>query len=392
MRSDCSKGVVKQWISLGSQDPVDGSRENRLHLGSGFRSHENPDQHLKFIPRYERFTSAPESKNGQSNAFDAPLGWLICGYGPFRRISTSIHQLVPETENLSNLMSRVVTLFDDRISLSGGTGFLPSLFNRQNDVNHPDRKRAAHALKACTRLLNFLLPSQFQVADVNSERVLLCDTYGNSRSPESLSDGFRSFLALAFDLLRHAYERAFDFAAIIEPDEEGDLCLKIEGIVLIDEADAHLHPRWQRELAHRLTRVFPKMQFIVSTHSPFIAQEATAGGLFVLKANEQGTVEIEQPLDTVQGWPVSQILTSPLFGLESTRDPETEELIRKHADLSARKQFAKLSPAQTKELKHIAKVLEKRLTAPGESLADSQTYEEKDRYVAETLRHLKNGQ
>jgi hypothetical protein len=84
--------------------------------------------------------------------------------------------------------------------------------------------------------------------------------------------------------------------------------------------------------------------------------------------------------------------TSLVQGLESTRDTETEDLIRKHADLSARKQFAKLSAAQTKEFRHISNLLKRRLTAPGETLADSHAYEEKDRLVQETLRHLKNGQ
>ena len=141
----------------------------------------------------------------------------------------------------------------------------------------------------------------------------------------------------------------------------------------------------------RLRRAFPKIQFIVSSHSPFVAQEASEGGLFVLQATEAGDVVVSQPLNSVQGWQVSQILTSPLFGLESTRDPETEELIKKHAELSARQHASKLSARQVQELAQISQILTRRLTGPGETFADGQIYEEKDRYVEETLRQLKNG-
>ena len=44
------------------------------------------------------------------------------------------------------------------------------------------------------------------------------------------------------------------------------------GVVLIDELDLHLHPRWQRHVVGDLRRAFPRLQFIVTTHSPFIVQ------------------------------------------------------------------------------------------------------------------------
>ena len=49
-----------------------------------------------------------------------------------------------------------------------------------------------------------------------------------------------------------------------------------------------------------------------------------------------------KPVESVRGWTASQVLTSPLFGLESTRDPDTELLIREHADLTAKERAGKL--------------------------------------------------
>jgi predicted ATPase len=53
------------------------------------------------------------------------------------------------------------------------------------------------------------------------------------------------------------------------------------GVELIDEVDAHLHPEWQREVGFWLKRHFPKIQFLVTTHSPSICQAAAPNGLFV---------------------------------------------------------------------------------------------------------------
>jgi predicted ATP-binding protein involved in virulence len=158
-----------------------------------------------------------------------------------------------------------------------------------------------------------------------------------------------------------------------------------------DEADAHLHPSWQRELGERLRQVFPEVQFIVTTHSPFVAQEATDGGLFVLRAGANGAVVADQPVASVRGWTASQVLTSPLFGLESTRDPETEALIREHAALTARERAVNLTPAEKKRLAAVQRQLSATLSAPGETYSEMQRQQDMADYVDQTLDRLKGG-
>src|SRR5262249_17952137 len=144
-----------------------------------------------------------------------------------------------------------------------------------------------------------------------------------------------------------------------------------EGVILIDEVDAHLHPMWQREIGFLLRRTFPRMQFLITSHSPFVAQAASDGGLIVLRtSDEDGAVHAEQPIESVRDWGVDQILTSPLFGLDATRDGETESLIREHAELLARRTWGQLSVDEKTQLAQLEGRLADRLTGPGESLEE----------------------
>lgn len=79
-----------------------------------------------------------------------------------------------------------------------------------------------------------------------------------------LSDGCRNLLAMVADI---AYRMA-----CLNPQLEADILNQTEGIVLIDEIDLHLHPKWQRIVVDRLLATFPKVQFVATSHSPFIIQ------------------------------------------------------------------------------------------------------------------------
>ena len=89
---------------------------------------------------------------------------------------------------------------------------------------------------------------------------------GHAAPWSDLSDGYHVFIALVADIARRAVMlNEFDGAEAPE---------RVEGVVLIDELDLHLHPRWQREALPRLRDVFPKLQFVVTTHSPQVLSSA----------------------------------------------------------------------------------------------------------------------
>lgn len=79
-----------------------------------------------------------------------------------------------------------------------------------------------------------------------------------------LSDGFRTMLALVGELAWRA--------AVLNPALGAEVAKSVEGVVLIDELDLHLHPRWQRRVVGDLRAAFPNVQFIATTHSPFVIQ------------------------------------------------------------------------------------------------------------------------
>jgi predicted ATP-binding protein involved in virulence len=90
-----------------------------------------------------------------------------------------------------------------------------------------------------------------------------------------LSDGERSFLAMVIDLCKR-----------LARANPGIKTLDGEGVVLIDELELHLHPTWQREAVDKLRRIFPKIQFIATTHSPFVIQSLRQGELVNLEPKE----------------------------------------------------------------------------------------------------------
>jgi len=130
-----------------------------------------------------------------------------------------------------------------------------------------------------------------------------------------LSLGYRTMFALTVDLSWRLFNA---FPNSPEPLHES-------AIVLLDEVDLHLHPRWQRELRRHLLDHFPKVQFIATTHSPVAAQEALSeGGNVVVVCWEHDEAHIlNRPIPSGE-WRYDQLLASELFGFGSDRSQQAE--------------------------------------------------------------------
>jgi hypothetical protein len=313
-------------------------------------------------------------------------GWFACGYGPFRRL---LGGALDEAGLVlaAGRESRFATLFREAAALVECTAWLPLLYNRSKDPNHPERDRAAACLEKVTSIIDYLLPGEVHIDHIDADRVYFRSIGGTVVPVLDLSDGYRSFLALAIDILRHLGQSLVELDDLITPSPEG-MQVGVEGVVLIDEVDAHLHPLWQRKIGHMLCRVFPKLQFVVSSHSPFVAQSATDGGLVILRPSGEKGVDAVRDFHSVRGWRVDQILTSPLFGLSGTRDFDTEQLIREHADLVGKRQWAALSDDEQRRLAAIEAKLADRLTGPGETPGDVKRENEMQSFVDRTLQDL----
>jgi predicted ATP-binding protein involved in virulence len=86
----------------------------------------------------------------------------------------------------------------------------------------------------------------------------------------------------------------------------------IQGVLLIDEAENHLHPKWQKVFLQHILKLFPKLQIIVTTHSPFIVASVENAKIFVCKSQLTHSV-VEEETDLFANQPIEEILMSPLF-------------------------------------------------------------------------------
>lgn len=143
--------------------------------------------------------------------------------------------------------------------------------------------------------------------DSDTEEIAL-SIHGNPQPFGNLSAGQRVMLALVADLaIRMVTQNNF----LVPPEELGPedeplprVLAQTPGVVLIDELDVHLHPKWQRVVVDSLRKVFPKIQFIATTHSPFIVQSLREDELKNLQGQtvpQLGNLSVEQIANGLMG-------------------------------------------------------------------------------------------
>ena len=100
---------------------------------------------------------------------------------------------------------------------------------------------------------------------------------------------------------------------------------EVDGILLIDEVDLHLHPRWQRQLLDTLAKRLPRFQLICTTHSPLTAQQAGPGELVVLERDKKDGIRARRIDADPRTLTLEQIVTSPMFGVPTTASRQVEK-------------------------------------------------------------------
>jgi predicted ATP-dependent endonuclease of OLD family len=148
---------------------------------------------------------------------------------------------------------------------------------------------------------------------------------GQIYEPVKLNDlaaGYRSILTMVGDMIIRLSEH---------PNNSLD---DLQGIVLIDEIDAHLHPKYQYELPYLLSKVFPKIQFIASTHSPIpilsLPKSIPAVVLTVSRTSKDGiTIDRKDDDMEIHKLNPNALFTSPVFGFQHlfARDATATEII-----------------------------------------------------------------
>ncbi len=236
------------------------------------------------------------------------LAFFLVGYGANRRTER------PEGYNLnlrSSRYQRVAGLFEESV------GLVPFNFGylQLKDRNYLEQART---------ILNALLPDDVDLTDRTDGQQQPLFNRANVLLPfNALSDGFRAFVGWVWDLL-------FQMASLQTPEASLLNLAEVPGIVIVDEVDLFLHPEWQRVVIEQVAQMFPRIQFVFSSHSPLVAGTLEPENIFVLEDDR-----VEQYRENIYGLTPNQILTSSYFGLRSLRAPHTgtlSDMVRKTLD------------------------------------------------------------
>lgn len=222
---------------------------------------------------------------------------VVLGYGAYRLQSRGLM-----TANTQEDDFRVQTLFNERALVHGPFGLQRHFRKVSGEL---DSARIMDAVRS----LNALLLSESRVLVVDQDK-LAVDIHGHVQRLDRLSSGYKSVISIATDLMDVMY-------SVWDGMTSG------QALVLIDEIDAHLHPSWRMQVVDSLRRAFPRSQFLITTHDPLVLRGLASHEVTTLERDASGKVVAEPSNSSnIEALSIDQLLTSPLFGLPTTRDPE----------------------------------------------------------------------
>ena len=258
--------------------------------------------------------------------------WAVLGFPALRGVSIATPTGTGPTQASEPRVEDLLPLLLDEVDhrLDDIKQWIVNVDARSREQSDP---RSQRLLERFFDVLRELTPGEtleFDSVDVATWQVRV-RTDDGVVSIDQLSQGMDSIIAWVGTLLQRMYDIHRDSD---DPAAEG-------AFVLIDELDAHLHPAWQR-LVPKLTRAhFPNVQFLSTSHSPLIVGNLEPGELFVSSREPRvfpdGTDRLVATIEVAevdpQGLRADQILTSPLFGLMTSRSPKLDEMAARYDEL-----------------------------------------------------------
>lgn len=271
------------WVRRGSEDArIDAAiycDSRDVFTGKG-RRESSVGLALRFVPLDtdvlgRRWNLEPESAvraKADRTVWGTNSGWFAASFGPFRRFTGGDREY--DRLFLSNpRLAPHLSAFGEDVALTEGLRWLRELRVKELE----SAPQASGTVDAVKRFINAskLLPHGATISDVTSSEIRAVDGSGTAVAVEQMSDGYRSVLSMIFEIMRQM-ERAYGTEAFLGGLKAEEGRVELPGIIAIDEVDAHLHPSWQNEIGSWFTRCFPKVQFIVTTHSPIVCRAANS--------------------------------------------------------------------------------------------------------------------
>ncbi len=246
---------------------------------------------------------------------------LVLGYGPTRLLPRAGVEPGEASEfaHVDSLFNPFVPLYDPRPWLSE----LPE-------------ERFKIVRSALERLL--LLPRGARIE--RGDEGLQIRGMGTTLTLDDLGDGHQSVIALATDALR-----------VLVGQDRWHSPELAEGIMVIDQVETHIHPRWRMRIVGSLRRVFPRLQFLVCTHDPLCLRGLRDGETMLLRRTRGGANAAVTVLPSFRGLRIDQMLGSEMFGLDSTVDPEIDRLMERYRELRWKSRRTKEENQELREVR-----------------------------------------
>ena len=199
------------------------------------------------------------------------------------------------------------------------------------------------AMSAISKVMSdFLRGVKFSGIDKKKGQLIFKTPLGTVPMSQ-LSDGFQNVAAWIGDLLYQITEVFNDYKTP----------LKTRGLLLVDEVDLHLHPRWQRDILAFLRQKLPNFQVVATTHSPITTQQANENELHYIERRGRSL-----KLHQFTGMPIAmllhQLVMSDVFGLASDESVVMEKKKARYKTLCNARQ---LTDTEKKEMEKLEKEL-----------------------------------
>lgn len=232
---------------------------------------------------------------------------FVVGYGAGRRVDLKEAKDMGRRRVFARVQ-RIQSLFEDSYALMPLSGWLPQLRRRN---------RFAEVVELINRLMG---RGHYTFTGVMRGGEYLFERGGLEVPYPALSDGYRAFLGWIGDLLYHIYKTIPNNRPLAEA----------RGVVMVDEIDLHLHPKWQMTILPTLAAALPNVQFIVTSHSPLLVGSVELGNIISMKEDRKNQasrlVRLNEP---VHGLDADQVLLTDYFGLKSSRAAGRDHVLKK---------------------------------------------------------------
>lgn len=203
-----------------------------------------------------------------------------------------------------------LTLFNNSLDLKNPITWLKTL-------DHSEAKGETNVISVAQakELIKEILNKDVEI-EISSTEVIFKEK-GSPVEFDRLSAGYKGVITILCDLLVRLAENQPYITDIND----------YQGVVLIDEVELHLHPKWKYNFVKRLRKTFPLIQFIFTTHSPTVILGASKEAVFYKIYKEEGEVCISEQIKN-EGYTNNSLITSPLFDLDtlSSRDLDNKDI------------------------------------------------------------------